>query len=62
VPPDERLWSDHDEKLSPVDPPREQGQGEASGVVQALRFDLPLDIAGQLLAQEQILSGEALVR
>ena len=61
VPPHERLWSHDDEKLSPVDQPREQGEGDASGIVQAPRLDLPLDIERQLLAQEEILGSEAFV-
>jgi hypothetical protein len=59
VPPHGRLWSHHDEKLSPVDHPRKQDKCDAAGIVQAARLDLPLDLERQLLAQEEILGREA---
>jgi hypothetical protein len=62
VPPHERIGSHHDEKRPPVDQAREQREGDATGIVQAPRSDLPLDIERQLLAQEEILGGKAFVR
>jgi hypothetical protein len=58
----ERLRSHHDEELLPVDSPREQNESDPCRIVQAPRLDLPLDIERQLLAQEQVLGGEARVR
>jgi hypothetical protein len=58
VPPHERLRLHHDQKLSPVEHPREQDEGDAGGIVQTPWLDLPLDIERQLLAQEQVLGGE----
>jgi hypothetical protein len=60
VPAHERLWSHHDEKLSPVDQPSEHNECDTSGIVQAPRLDLPLDIERQLLAQEQVLGCEVI--
>jgi hypothetical protein len=51
MPAHKRLWSHHEEKLSPVDHPREHDEGDARGIVQAPRLDLPLDRERQLLAQ-----------
>jgi hypothetical protein len=62
VPPHKRLWSHHDEKLSPVDHPREHDEGDARGIVQPPRLDLPLDLERQLLAQEQVLTCKTRLR
>ena len=45
--------------LSPVDHPGERDECDSRRIVQAARPDVPLDVEGQLLAQEEILGGEA---
>jgi len=48
--------------LATVEPPTEQNKGDSGGVVQAPRFDLPFDVDRQLLAEEEVLGGESVVR
>jgi hypothetical protein len=59
VPAHERLRSHDDEELSPVDQSGEHNQRDSGGIVQTARFDLPLDIERQLLAQKQVLGCQA---
>jgi hypothetical protein len=62
VPPHKRRRSHDDKKRWPVDQSREHDQYDASGIVQAPRLDVPLDIERQLLAQEEVLRCEARLR
>jgi hypothetical protein len=59
VPPHERVGSDHGEKLSPVDQPREQDKCDSGCIVEAPRLDLPLNVECQLFPKEEILGCEA---
>jgi hypothetical protein len=59
MPSNERLRLDHGEKLTPINQPGQRDEREASRIVSPPRFDLPLEVQGQLLAEEKILGGKA---
>ena len=61
MPSHERRRLHHDQKLSPLNHTREDDQCDARGIVQSPRLDFALDIEGQLLAQKEVLGGEARV-
>lgn len=54
----ERVGTDNRQQLPPRDDARQQGEGDAGGVVRSLRPSLTFDVAGELLAQEEVLGGQ----
>jgi hypothetical protein len=58
MPSDECIRLHDGEDSTPVDQPRQNDKRDPSRIVGAARFHLPLRVQGQLLSQEQILSGE----
>jgi len=54
---DERVRSYDRQQFPPSDQPREQHEGDMRRVVRALRPELPFNIEGELLPQEQVLGG-----
>ena len=61
MPSQERLRLDDREDASPFDEAGENAQREPRGVVEAARLDPTFDVERQLLAEEQILGGQARV-
>ena len=55
MPAHERVGLHHRQELALVDEWREENERNSRGVVRAPRPDLPLDLAGELLPEEQIL-------
>ena len=58
MPPHERLGPHNCQEFAPVDEWREENERNSRGVVRAPRLDLPLDVTGELLPEEQILGGQ----
>jgi len=54
MPPHERIGPHNRQELAPVDDVREQDECDSRGVVRATGSDLSLDIAGELLPEEEI--------
>ena len=53
----ERIGPDNRQQLPPRDDARHQRERDAGGVVGPLGPSLPFDVAGELLAQEEVLRG-----
>jgi hypothetical protein len=58
VPADERVGTNDGQQLPPGDESRQQHKGDAGRIGRASWPNLPLNVAGELLAQEQVLGGE----
>ena len=58
----ERVGTDNRQQLPPRDDARQQGEGDAGGVVESLRPSLRFDVAGELLAREEVLGGQVAPR
>lgn len=59
VPPHKRVWLDDREDATPVKEPGEHNEGNTRGVVGPSCLHLTLYVQRQLLAQEEILGGQA---
>ena len=58
MPADECVGTDNRQQLPPGYDARQQGEGDAGRVVGSLRPSLPFGVAGELLAQEEVLGGQ----
>jgi hypothetical protein len=58
MPANERVRANDRQHLAPGDEPRKQHERDTRGVVRAFRSDPPLNVLGELLAQEEVLGGE----
>ena len=61
VPPNERVWLHDGEDRTPLDEPGEHDECQTSRVAGSTRLHLTFEIQRQLLAEEEVLGGQARV-
>jgi hypothetical protein len=55
VPPHQRIGPHNRQQLAPFNELREQNECDSRSVIRAARSDLALDVAGELLAEKEVL-------